>query len=115
MVYTHLDIFSKIKTCSSSLLIHYYWLDTALLLCHNHCLTLEYSDAIDYILQPPVIHQQLFHHRVSSGKATTAALAIALLLCRVAHGLNQVQAHSKDQEDASDLQPLLSLGEDCTR
>ena len=51
----------------------------------------------------------------SSGKATAAALAVALLLCRVAHSLNQVQAHSKHQEDASDLQPLLSLGKDCTQ
>jgi len=78
-------------------------------------MTLEYSDAIDYTLQPMVIHQQLLYHRASSGKATAAALAVALLLCRVAHSLNQVQAHSEDQEDAGDLQPLLSLGEDCTQ
>jgi len=77
-------------------------------------MTLEYSDAIDY-MQPMVIHQQLLYHRASSGKATAAALAVALLLCRVAHSLNQVQAHSEDQEDAGDLQPLLSLGEDCTQ
>ncbi len=77
-------------------------------------MSLEYSYAIDYTLQPLVIHQQLLYHRASSGKAT-AALAVALLLCRVADGLDQVQAHSKDQEDAGDLQPLLPLGEDCTQ
>ena len=42
------------------------------------------------------------------------AFSICLLLCRVAHSLNQVQAHSKNQKDTGDLQPLVALGEDCT-
>lgn len=41
-------------------------------------------------------------------------LAVRLLLGRVAHCLNQVQAHSKDQEGCSDLQAPLSLSEHCS-